>query len=86
MLGALGAGHGIALHHQHGLLAHRVLVDDRLVAGRQAERGHQHAHGKLGRKSLKSNCSTPAQFLGGAARDVADRIGQALEIARIKAY
>jgi len=77
MLRPLGAGHRIALHHQHRLVAHRLLV-----AERQAERGEQHPHGELGRKVGDEVETVPAaQRLGGVARDLAHRLGQRLEIA-----
>ena len=49
VLGAFGAGAGIALHHHHGVFAHFVFGHQRFVAHGQAQCGHQHLDGELGR-------------------------------------
>ena len=43
VLGALGAGAGVALHHQHRLVAHLLLITQR-----QPQRGKQHPHREFG--------------------------------------
>ena len=81
MLRPLAAGARVALHHQDRLLAHRVLVDDRLVARGEPQGRHQHADGELGREILEVESLCVPKLLRCPPRDGPDRLGEPLEVA-----